>query len=652
MVRKCVQRNSVIHVSIHHHEEEPNKLRQAITAIAAIVFGSGLLIGWMKFYSGAEQLFFGISLVVVSAPVFYDAARTIRKNPFNEHVLMSIAALSAGAIGVWGEGAAVLLLFNVAENLEDYAVDRVRRIAEKVAALLPKRAVMKKNGQLVEVDVEKLSVGDVIVVKPGWRIPVDGLVLASGSNIDQSTVTGESIPVLKTVGDRVLSGTLAVDGSIEVKVEKSFRDSTVGRIIELVTVTREKKMRVERFIDKFSRYYTPSMIIIAALIALIPPLFLGGEISKWLYRSLIALVIACPSALVISTPVTALMGLTRAMWSGILVKGGIYLEEVAKINVIGFDKTGTLTKGKLSVSKVTPMSGISENEVLQLAAIAESRSSHPISEAVLAEAKRRGLTLSEEVQVVDVAGKGIEASIRDEGKVLVGSLSFLAERGVELDYNLCNNELDTLVGVAKDSKITGYIVVEDELRDESKETIERIKASGVRVAMLTGDNEKVADKIAREVGIQEIYHSLLPEDKVKIAEQLRQKYGYIIIVGDGVNDAPVLAVSNVGIAVGTAGNDIAIESADVALMSSDLRKIPYLVKLGSRTVTTIKFNIGLALGVKLLMIALGAFGLIPLWFAVLGDDGLTLLIIANALPILRVKDSIKKCEGRDSNPVI
>jgi len=624
---------------IEDHEEDRNtKLRQAITATAAIVFGLGLFISWLKLYMGAEWLFFSSALALVSAPVFYDAAKTIRENPFNENVLMSIAALSAGAIGVWAEGAAVLLLFNVAENLEDYTVDRVRHIAERVAELLPKRAMMKKNGQLVEVDVEKLNPGDVIVVKPGWRIPVDGLVLAGGSSVDQSTVTGESIPVLKTVGDMVLSGTLAVDGSIEIKVEKSFRDSTVGRIIELVTESREKKMRVERFIDKFSRFYTPSMIVIAASIALIPPLFLREEFSKWLYRALIALVIACPSALVISTPVTALVGLTKAMWSGILVKGGIYLEELAKVKAVCFDKTGTLTKGKIKVSKVIPIGGVNGNEVLQLAAIAESRSSHPISEAILAEAQRRRLTLTKDAQVVNVAGKGIEASIGREGKVLVGSVSFLKEKGIELDRSLSNNQLGTTVGIAKDTKLIGYIVVEDELREESKETIACIRTSGIdNVTMLTGDNEKVAAEIAQEVGIGEIHHSLLPEDKVKIAEQLRRKHGYIAMVGDGVNDAPVLAVSNVGIAVGTAGNDIAIESADVALMSSDLRKIPFLIRLGRRTVSTIKFNIGLALGVKLLMIALGAFGLIPLWFAVLGDDGLTLLIIANALPILKFK---------------
>ncbi|MCL4436374.1 MAG: cation-translocating P-type ATPase [Thaumarchaeota archaeon] len=633
---------------MHEEEEhEGGRLRVWLTVASGILLGIGLLTSLTHVLAElSREGLFGISLILVAAPVLYDAVRRIREYPFNEDLLMGIAAIGAAAIGVWAEGAAVLLLYNIAERVEDYTVDRVRNIAGRVAGLLPKRALLKKEGRLDEVPVETLSPGDVIIVKAGWRIPVDGKIASGKSSIDQSAITGESIPIEKNVGDTVFSGSLSVDGSLEVLVEKPYKESTVSRIVEMVTEAHERKAKIERFIDRFSRYYTPSMILTAASIALIPPLALGQPFDTWLYRALIVLVIACPSALVISTPVTVLMGLTRAMWSGILVKGGRYLEELAKVRTVIFDKTGTLTYGKLKVSKIVTLNGFTEEQVLELAAAAESKSSHPIANAILEKSgsARHGDALYQEIQLVDVAGKGLKAVMNQGHTLLVGKISFLKEAGIEVDSDKAVLKSlppsGTTVAVAVDGRMAGLICIEDQIRSEASETLDDLRSMGVRTVMLTGDNSATAQEVSKAIGLEEesYYADLLPEDKVRLVGELKKKYeGSVAMVGDGVNDAPALAESNVGIAIGTAGNDVAIEAADAALMGSNLKAIPHLLKLGRKVSSKIRINIALALSLKALMIIMGASGLIPLWFAIIGDDGLTLLVIANALPLLRYR---------------
>ncbi|MBS7628992.1 cadmium-translocating P-type ATPase [Candidatus Bathyarchaeota archaeon] len=615
----------------------PRRLWLAV--VAAVVLATGLMLRWLEVGGIAEHVLAGIALTIVAIPVAYEALKQFRSNPFNTEMLMITAAVGASAISVFEEGAAVLILYNFAEAVEDYTVDKVRRVARKMAALLPQRAMVKRNNELVEVPVEDLKVGDVIVVKPGWRIPIDGRIIAGYTNVDQAAVTGESMPVEKGPGAEVLSGTLNLDRSIEVRVEKPFKDSTISRVINLVVEARERKAKVERFIDRFSRFYAPSTITLAVLIVLVPLLILGQPWEVWVYRALVVLVIACPSALVISTPVTMLMGLTRAMWSSVLVKGGIYLEEVAKIKVVAFDKTGTLTKGRLKVTKITAAEGFRDGDVLRFAALAEARSGHPIATAILEAAKASGLDLNGDAQLVDVPGKGVKANL--EGKViLIGKTSFLVEERIELgkmSIQANGDSVGTQVAVAVDGRLAGSIILLDEIRPEAKEAITLLKSQGVKVFMLTGDNDTTARQIAQDLGIEEYYAELLPEDKVRIAKELRQRYGAVMMVGDGVNDAPVLAASNVGVAVGTAGNDVAIDVADVALMGSDLRMIPYLLRLGRRVISTLKMNIGIALGLKFLLIILGASGFIPLWIGVLGDDGVTLIVIAYTLPLLRFK---------------
>ncbi|MCL7391603.1 MAG: cation-translocating P-type ATPase [Thaumarchaeota archaeon] len=623
-------------------EEEHGQrlLRLWLTVVSGILLCAGLL----SFPSDILAVFrgglFGVSLALVGAPVLYNAIRRVRERPFNEDLLMGIAAVGATAIGVLEEGAAVLLLYSIAEIIEDYTVDKARNIAKSVAGLLPKRALLKKNGWLEEVPVEKLNPGDIIIVKAGWRIPIDGKIVAGRSNIDQSIITGESIPIEKSVGDKVFAGSLSIDGSIEVLTEKPYEESTVSRIVKMVVEAHERKAKIERFIDRFSRYYTPTMIMLSIGLGLFPPLALGQSFDMWFYRALIVLVIACPSALVISTPVTVLIALIRAMWSGILIKGGRYLEELGKIKAVIFDKTGTLTQGKLRVSKIISLNGFSEDEVLRLAAIAESKSSHPIANAIIDRAGHLHGGVAEVVDFMDIAGKGLKATLNNGSILLVGKISFLRELGVEIDDQTVLQLLSpsgTIVAVAVDGKLAGLIHIEDQIRPEAKDTIKELHFIGIKPVMLTGDNPATAKEASTIIGIEEYYANLNPEDKVRIVAELRSKYGGVAMVGDGVNDAPALAASNVGIAIGTAGNDVAIEAADIALMGSNLKSIPYLIKLGRKVSLKIKVNITLALSLKALMIILGALGFIPLWFAVIGDDGLTLLIIAYALPLLRFK---------------
>ncbi|TLY00276.1 MAG: cation-translocating P-type ATPase [Thaumarchaeota archaeon] len=624
-------------------EEEVEREQSKVRIGLALVSGSLLSVGLVAFLTGVpaglRQGLFGVSLVLVAAPVLHNALQRVRENPFNEDLLMGTVGIGAAAIGAWGEGAAVLLLYNIAERVEDYTVDRVRNIAKHVAGLLPKRALIKKDGRIEEIPIEDLSRGDIVVVKAGWRIPVDGRIAAGRSSVDQSVITGESIPIEKSPGERVLSGSLSLDGSLEVVVERPYKESTVNRIVEMVTEAHERKAKIERLIDRVSGYYIPSMILVSVSIALIPPFVLGQPFQTWLYRALIVLVIACPSALVISTPVTVLMGLTRAMRSGILIKGGRYLEELSSVKTIIFDKTGTLTQGKLRVSKVVSLDGFTEDEVLRLAAMAESRSSHPIAHAIMERAGYGKNEYPDGMQMVDVAGKGIKAIVSGRGTLLVGRTSFLKESGVEINEVVSRSMPPggTTMAVALEGKMIGVICVEDEIRLNAKDVVKQLRSMGKKTIMMTGDNEITAKKVSTEIGIDEYYADLLPEDKVRLAGELKRKYGNTAMVGDGINDAPALTATNVGIAVGTAGNDIAIEAADVALMGSDLKAVPYLLKLGRKASTRIKFNIALALAVKALMIVLGAVGLIPLWFAVIGDDGLTLLIIANALPLLRFR---------------
>lgn len=615
-------------------EKKENNLKWVLIS-SAVLLGIGLLGSFINIPSQITTILSAVSLIIITLPIALKALKRFNTNPFNADVLMSLAGIGSFLIGHFAEGAAVLLLYTLAELLEAYTVDRVRKTTKKLAELLPNRALLKKEDKSEEVLVEELKVGDIIIVKPGWRLPIDGVIVSGTSSIDQAAVTGESVPVEKKSGDDVLSGTLNLDGSLEVKVTKPFYDSTTNRIINLVMEAQGRKANIEIFVDQFSRYYTPAMLALTFLVALVPPLLFNQPFSTWFYRSLVVLIIACPSAFLISTPVTVLVGLTTAMRNGVLIKGGAYLEALSKIQAVIFDKTGTLTVGKPSVVEIVSHNGYDSKEILKLAAIVEEKSSHPLALAIIQKAQEEKIEIPD-AHVEEITGKGVKASYGGKD-ILVGKLAFLKESGIDMNDQVADSTYSQ-IGVAVDKKVIGIIHIADTKRPEAKEALLQLERMGIKeVAMLTGDQEQVAKTIAKEIGLKTYYAGLLPQDKERIAKELRQKYGNIAMVGDGINDAPVLAASNVGIAIGTAGNDIALEAADVALMGSDLRAVPFLIQLGKKSVLKLRMNLGIALGLKALMIVLGALGVIPLWVAVLGDDGATLLVIANALPLLRFK---------------
>lgn len=631
---KTPYRATLIGSPPEEEEKKGNYLKWVLVS-STLLLAIGLLGGFVNLSEQVKNILSALSLIILTVPIALKALKRFKANPFNADILMSLAGTGSFLIAHYAEGAAVLLLYTLAELLEAYTVDRVRKTTKKLAELLPNRALVKKGNTSEEVLVEELKVGDIIIVKPGWRLPIDGVIVSGTSSIDQAAVTGESVPVEKAAGDDVLSGTLNLDGSLEVKVTKPFYDSTTNRIINLVMEAQGRKASIEKFVDQFSRYYTPAMLVLTVLVAIVPPLVFNQPFSTWFYRSLVVLIIACPSAFLISTPVTVLVGLTAAMRSGVLIKGGAYLEALAKIQAVIFDKTGTLTQGKPAVVGIEAEKGHTEDEILKLAAIAEEKSSHPLALAIVQKAKEGKIQIPD-VHVEEITGKGVRASF-GEKDILVGKLVFLKESGITIDDKASDNAYSQ-IGVAVNKKLIGVIHIADTKRPEAKEALEQLRSMGMKeIAMLTGDQEQVAKAIAQELGLKTYYAGLLPQDKERIAKELRQKYGSVAMVGDGINDAPVLAASNVGIAIGTAGNDIALEAADVALMGSDLRAVPFLINLGKKSVMKLRMNLGIALGLKGLMIVLGVLGIIPLWVAVLGDDGATLLVIANALPLLRYK---------------
>lgn len=615
--------------------DKPSGLRNKLLLIAGGVLLAIGLSG--RFLLGLDELVVNMfeiaALLIVLLPILLKAIARFKANPFNTDVLMSTAGIGSLLIGSYAEGAAVLLLYTLAEYLEGYTTDRVRNTTKKLAELVPKRALLKAGETSSEVPVEELKVGDVIIVKPGWRIPIDGEIANGSSSIDQAAVTGESIPVEKSAGDGVMSGTLNLSSSIEVKVTKAFYDSTTSRIIDLVMNAQANKASAEKFVDRFSRYYTPAMLLLAAAVALIPPLLFGGVWSEWAYRALIVIVIACPSAFLISTPVTVLIALTAAMRSGVLIKGGSYLEELARIKVVIFDKTGTLTIGQPTVTRVEVFNGYTEKEVVAAAAAIEAGSTHPLAQAVVDYAETLNIS-SEPVAVEEVPGKGLYGTLNGQ-RVTVGKLDYLESMGVDLSQ-LKESVSGSVVAVAFGKKLAGTFAIADTLRPEAAQAVTELQKAGItRTVMLTGDQAAIAKTIAAEVGVDEYHADLLPQDKEALAGKFRDKYGASAMVGDGINDAPVLAASNVGIAIGTAGNDIALEAADVALMNANLRTIPYLIRHGRKSVRKLQVNLSIALGLKAFMIIGGVLGIVPLWVAVLGDDGATLLVIANALPLLR-----------------
>ena len=610
--------------------------KRGIKIIIALI----LFIMAMAIPFGNEWINKGIyifSYIVVGLEIVLKAFRNIlRGKVFDENFLMTIATIGAFAIGEFPEAVAVMLFYQVGELFQNYAVDKSRKSIASLMDIRPDFANVKRNGEVFKVDPDEVQIGETIVVKPGEKIPLDGIVTKGNSMVDTAALTGESVPRKIRENDEVLSGCINTNGLIEIKVTKEFGQSTVSKILDLVENASSKKSKSENFITKFARYYTPIVVIIAVLLAIIPPFVLRiGDFTDWLYRALTFLVVSCPCALVISIPLGFFGGIGGASKTGILVKGSNYLEALSNTEIVVFDKTGTLTEGVFEVQKVEPHD-ISKEELLKLSAFAESYSNHPISIS-LKEAYGKEIDNNVITDTSEISGKGVVANV--EGKeVLVGNEKLMQERNI--DYIKCN-DIGTVIYVAVNNKFAGYIVISDKIKKDSKKAIDDLKKYNIKkTVMLTGDRKNVGESVAKELNIDEVYTELLPDGKVeKVEGLLKQKStkGKLAFVGDGLNDAPVLAISDIGIAMGGLGSDAAIEAADIVIMTDEPSKISTAIKISKKTMGIVKQNIIFALAVKILVLILAAFGLSTMWEAVFADVGVSVLAILNSLRALRVK---------------
>lgn len=581
---------------------------------------------------------FIISYIIVGGDVVKRAVKNIFKGQvFDESFLMSIATIGAFFIGEYPEGVAVMLFYQVGELFQSYAVGKSRKSIASLMDIRPDYANVKKGDELVKVDPDEVQIGDIIVIKAGEKIPLDGKVIEGSSMIDTSALTGESVPREVEVGSDILSGCININGVITAEVTKEFGESTVSKILDLVENASSKKSNSEQFITKFARYYTPVVVIIAVFLAIIPPLVIdGATFSDWIYRALAFLVVSCPCALVISIPLSFFGGIGGASKKGVLVKGSNYLEALAETEIVVFDKTGTLTKGVFNVQEIHP-EGVSKEELLELTAHAESYSNHPISLS-LKRAYSKEIDNGRISDVEEISGHGVIATV-DGKKVMAGNIKLMKM----MDIPYFKGELiGTIVHVAVNNKYIGYIVIADEVKEDSAQAIKELKAANIKqTVMLTGDNKSIGSKIAKELGLDKVYAELLPEDKVEKLEELfsqKSKKGKLAFVGDGINDAPVLARADIGIAMGGLGSDAAIEAADVVIMTDEPSKIATAMKISKKTLKIAHQNIVFAIGIKIIVLILSAFGIATMWTAIFADVGVTIIAVLNAFRALNVKN--------------
>ena len=581
---------------------------------------------------------FIISYIIVGGDVVKRAVKNIFKGQvFDENFLMSIATIGAFFIGEYPEGVAVMLFYQVGELFQSYAVGKSRKSIASLMDIRPDYANVKKGDKLVKVDPDEVQIGDIIVIKAGEKIPLDGKVIEGSSMIDTSALTGESVPREVEVGSDILSGCININGVITAEVTKEFGESTVSKILDLVENASSKKSNSEQFITKFARYYTPVVVIIAVFLAIIPPLVIdGATFSDWIYRALAFLVVSCPCALVISIPLSFFGGIGGASKKGVLVKGSNYLEALAETEIVVFDKTGTLTKGVFNVQEIHP-EGVSKEELLELTAHAESYSNHPISLS-LKRAYSKEIDNGRISDVEEISGHGVIATV-DGKKVMAGNIKLMKM----MDIPYFKGELiGTIVHVAVNNKYIGYIVIADEVKEDSAQAIKELKAANIKqTVMLTGDNKSIGSKVAKELGLDKVYAELLPADKVEKLEELfsqKSKKGKLAFVGDGINDAPVLARADIGIAMGGLGSDAAIEASDVVIMTDEPSKIATTMKISKKTLKIAHQNIVFAIGIKIIVLILSAFGITTMWAAIFADVGVTIIAVLNAFRALNVKN--------------
>lgn len=614
----------------HHHDTQKDRTRIFRIIFSLIIFAAAFQVD-----GAAAFIIFAAAYLLAGADVLYKALLHIKKGRlFDENFLMGIATLGAFAIKEYPEAVMVMVLYQIGEYFQDLAVEKSRRSITELMDIRPDYANVEADGRLIKKSPSEIAVGDEIVVTSGEKIPLDGIVVSGSAVVDTSALTGEAAPRELNTGDEAISGCINTNGYLKIKVQKEFGESTVSKILELVEHAAGKKAKAENFITKFARYYTPIVVLGAVILAVVPPIITGGAFNIWIFRALTFLVISCPCALVISVPLGFFAGLGGAAKHGILIKGSNYIELLSKPDTVIFDKTGTLTRGQFEVVKAVPISGFSKEEIIKYAAYAENYSNHPIALS-LKKTYGKEIETSKISDVEEFAGKGVKINLGGE-YIAAGNAALMDK--LDIKYTPAD-EKGTVVYVAKSGIYAGYIVIADEVKEDSKRTISELKKAGVKTVILTGDSESAALAAAEKLGVDKVYSKLLPADKVEKTEEIintKTKDKSVIFAGDGINDAPVLTRADIGIAMGALGSDAAIEAADVVIMDDKPSKIPAAVKIAKRTMNIVKQNIVFAIGVKIIFLALGAVGLMTMWGAVFADAGVALLAVLNSLRALKV----------------
>lgn len=618
----------------HSHEHGNFDTYELIRIVSSLILF--IIPPLLKLQGGIRLSTYLLAYFIVGYDVLIRAGKNlVNRIPFDENFLMTLATIGAFIIGEYPEGVAVMLFYQVGELFQGMAVNRSRKSIKALTDIMPDYANLEKDNEIVVVDPTEVRIGDYIIIKPGEKVPLDGLVVEGESSLDTSNITGESVPRSIGVGNQIISGVINNQGLLKVKVEKEFGESTVTKILDLVENASSRKAPTEQFITKFARYYTPAVVFIALGIGILPTLFFNGELTDWAYRAFVFLVISCPCALVISIPLGFFGGIGAASKEGILVKGGNFLEALNYVDRVVFDKTGTLTKGVFKVTKVKAYDGYSEDEVLELAAYGESYSNHPIALSILDE-YGRDIRKEYIVDYREIPGKGISVNI-DEADILLGNKGLLIDNNIDF---VEEESIGTVVYVAREGRHVGTIIVSDEIKASVRDDLSSLKDLGVQeTIMLSGDNGSTARKVGDLIGIDKVHGDLLPQDKVlKLEEILSESSGKkVAFVGDGVNDAPVLARADVGIAMGGLGSDAAIEAADIVILTDEISKIATGIKIAKKTKRIVSQNIVIALGIKLMVLGLGAAGLASMWQAVFADVGVSLIAILNSIRVLKVE---------------
>lgn len=616
----------------HEHEEKEENLKAEVVklVIALIIFATA----FFKVVPGKIATWLFVAAYILSGyEVLLKSIKNIfRGEVFDENFLMSIATLGAFAISKPGEAAAVMIFYNVGELFEDYAVGKSKKSIIQLMNIKPKIANLKNGNEIKVVEPEELKVGDIIVVKAGEKIPVDGVIVNGETTINTSALTGESVPRKVKVDDEVLAGCINESNVIEVKVTKEFKDTAINEIIELVKNSNKAKSKTELFITRFAKVYTPIVVVLALILAFVPPIFVGFQnLGEWVKRALVFLVTSCPCAIVLSVPLGYFAGIGKAGKEGVLIKGSNYLDVLTKANTMVLDKTGTITKGNFEVSKIVLAEEIGEEELLEIAAVAESMSNHPIAKSIISKVNKK-ISQEEIEEYKEIAGMGIKAKYHGD-EIVAGNAKLLEKE--EIKYYPCN-EIGAIVYVAKNKKYLGAIIISDTVKPDSKEAIEGFKKNGInKICMLTGDNKEIAENIAKQVGIEEVHCNLLPGEKVKELQKIKNEQNVVIAIGDGINDSPVLAEADIGASMGLNGQDLAIETSDIVIMDGKLSSFNKAINVSKRTKKIIMQNIYFALGIKAIVLVLGAFGISTMWEAVFADVGVTFITVLNSLRIFK-----------------